>query len=34
MNDVQVQNQKLDETPYPFSVEDVIDEEGVLTLEI
>ena len=33
MNDVQVQNQKIDRTPYHFSVEGVIDEEGAPALE-
>ncbi len=33
MNDVQVQDQKIDMTPYPFCVEDVIVEERVPRLE-
>lgn len=33
MNDVQVQDQKIDMTPYPFSVEDVFAQEGEPILE-
>jgi Uma2 family endonuclease len=33
MNNVHVQNQKLDKTPYPFSIEDVIVEGDVPRLE-
>jgi hypothetical protein len=33
MNNVHVQNQKLDKTPYPFSIEDVIVEGDAPRLE-
>src|SRR5882672_8580580 len=33
MNDVQIQNQKLDKTPYPFCVEDLFAQEGAPRLE-
>lgn len=33
MSDTQIQNQKIDTTPYPFSVEDVFVQEGVPRLE-